>query len=30
MQVVGVSAVTGSGLDELLRQVQAAAVEYER
>lgn len=30
LQVVGVSAVTGSGLDQLFRQVEDAAVEYER
>lgn len=30
LQVVGVSAVTGSGLDELFRQVEDAALEYER
>lgn len=30
LQVVGVSAVTGSGLDELFVQVQDAAEEYER
>ncbi len=29
-QVVGVSAVTGSGLDELFVQVEDAAEEYER
>lgn len=29
-QVVGVSAVTGSGLDELFAQVEGAAEEYER
>lgn len=29
MQVVGVSAVTGSGLDELFVQVADAAKEYE-
>lgn len=30
LQVVGVSAVTGSGLDELFVQVEDAADEYER
>lgn len=30
LQVVGVSAVTGSGLDELFVQVEDAAEEYER
>lgn len=30
LQVVGVSAVTGSGLDELFAQVEDAADEYER
>lgn len=30
LQVVGVSAVTGSGLDELFMQVEDAAKEYER
>lgn len=30
LQVVGVSAVTGSGLEQLFRQVEEAAAEYER
>ncbi|CAF89603.1 unnamed protein product, partial [Tetraodon nigroviridis] len=30
LRVVGVSAVTGSGLDQLFRQVEDAAAEYER
>ncbi|XP_078479954.1 LOW QUALITY PROTEIN: GPN-loop GTPase 1, partial [Lampetra planeri] len=30
LRVVGVSAVTGSGLDELFRQVDSAVEEYER
>lgn len=30
LQVVGVSAVTGSGLNELFVQVDDAAKEYER
>lgn len=29
LQVVGVSAVTGSGLDDLFVQVEDAAKEYE-